>query len=189
MPWKTLKSKTILKDSFLNIREDRCIKKDGSIVEKYFVVEKPEVAIIGAFTKSNEIILIKQYRHPVKSVKFEVPAGYAEKKDKNILATAKREFLEETGYTATNFKEITSAYASAGLLNNLVHFFIAFNARKIQEQNLDQNEEIKIKPTPWKKALELVKKGKIKDLGSVSAIYIIDKYLKENRSHARYLSG
>lgn len=179
MTWKILKSSYPIKNSFLTVRKDKAQKPDGTIVENYYTIEKPDIAIITAITEKNEIILIKQYRHPVKSVRYEIPAGYMEKSDKTILQTAKRELLEETGYKASKFIKIRSAYASAGNMDNTVHFFIAFNAKKIDHQNLDKNEEIEVKVVPVKKALKLLKEENIMDLGSATGVMLTLEYLKQ----------
>ena len=180
MAWKTLKSKTVLKNNFFNIQKDKCRKTNGQIVESYYTVNRPDVVVIAAFTPKNEIILIEQYRHPVKSLDFELPAGYLEKKDKDIKKAAQRELLEETGYQCISLKKIGETYASAGFMSNTVHFYIGFNAKKIQDQKLDQSEELDVRITHWKKALTMVKKGKIKDLGSVAGILLAEKYLNKN---------
>ncbi len=180
MTWKILKSKYLIKNKFLSLRHDRCQKPSGEIVEDYYTIEKPAVAIIAAFTEKNETLLIRQYRHPVQSTDYEIPAGYIEKKDKSILQGAKRELFEETGYKATSWKLLKKAYTAAGTMNNTVHFFIAFNAKQVDKQNLDQHEEIEIHLTPLKKALKLLKDGKIKDLGSLTGFILATDYLKNN---------
>lgn len=178
MSWKILKSRSIIKNSFFEVKEDKCKKSDGVVVKRYFTVNRPDAVVIAAFTPKKEIILIHQYRHPVKSTDYELPAGYLEPRDKNIKKAAERELLEETGYKAFKIKKIGETYASAGLMNNKVHFFMAENAVKIQELKLDENEEIEVKITPWKKALKLLKQQKIKDIGSVTGILLAEKFKK-----------
>lgn len=180
MAWKTLKSVTILGNKFFKIKKDRCRKKDGTIVESYYTVNRPDVVVIAAFTLKKQLILIEQYRHPVKSLDFELPAGYLEKKDAKIEKAAARELLEETGYKCPALKKIGEAYASAGFMSNTVHFYMGFKAQKIQKQKLDQSEELDVRITPWTKALGLLKQGKIKDLGSVAGILLAEKYLTKN---------
>ncbi len=183
MPWKILKSETILKNKFFSIKKDKCKKSDKTIINEYFTVNRPDVAIIAAFTTQKKLIMIRQYRHPVQALNYELPAGYMEPSDTDIQKAAERELLEETGYKAKKLKKIHEAYASAGFMNNRVHFFIGFNAKKIQKQQLDESEELTVRLTSWQKALKLLKDEKIKDLGSVAGILLVKKYLE---THAKF---
>jgi len=183
MKWTTLKSETALKNHFFSIQKDSCKKTDGQIVESYYTIKRPPVAVIGAITPQNEIVLIDQYRHPVQSIDIELPAGYIEDHEDDIVQGAKRELLEETGYEVDKLIKLQTVYASAGLMDNEIHFFLGFNAKKIQEPELDENEEIEVRLTPWDKALQLLEQEKIKDMASVTGLLLIKKYLKENQKN------
>jgi ADP-ribose pyrophosphatase len=181
MSWKTLKSKTIIKNRFFNLLEESYKKTDGKIINKFYTVKRKDATVIAAFTKDKKIVLISQYRPSIKILDIELPAGYMEKWDKNIKQTAERELLEETGYKSKKLVKMGEAFASTGFMSNKVHFFIGFDAEKISGQKLDNNEEIEVKVTSWKNALGLIKKGKIKDLGSVAGMMLAEKYLKNLR--------
>lgn len=177
MSWKTLKSKTIIKNRFFNLIEESFKKNDGTLVKKFYTIKRKDVAVIAAFTKDKKIVLVSQYRPSVKTLDIELPAGYMEKGEKNIKQTAERELLEETGYKVQKLVKMGEAFASAGFMNNKVHFFIGFGAEKIRGQKLDFSEEIEVKVVSWESALSLLKKGKIKDLGSVAGMMLAEKYL------------
>lgn len=180
MAWKVLKSEIILENPYLKVHEDRCEKTDGSIVENYYTVERPNVAIVAAFTPEMDLVMIRQYRHPVRSTDYEIPAGFIEPFEKNIAEAAKRELLEETGYEAESLEKIQETFSSAGFMNNHINFFIGFNAKKIAEQKLDDNEELKVAVMPWAEALKLLEQEKVKDLGSVTAILLAKNYLEKH---------
>lgn len=178
MKWKILKSETAFENHFFKITKDKCEKSDGTIIEQYYTIERPTVAVIAAFTEKNELVLINQYRHPVKNTDIELPAGYIEKNE-NIEQAAHRELLEETGYKAEKLEEIQEVYSSAGLMSNNIHFFIGFNAKKIQEPKLDENEELEVLTTPFENAIKLLEEEKIKDMASVTGILLAKKYLEK----------
>lgn len=180
MSWKVLKSEEIIKNKFFSVQKDRCEKTDGTIVENYYTVKRPDVAIIAAFTPKMELVIIRQYRHPVKSLDYELPAGFIEPYETDIAQAAKRELLEETGYETESLKKIQETFSSAGFMSNHVNFFIGFNAKKVAEQKLDRNEELKPHIIPWPKALKLVEQEKIKDLGSVTGILLVKNYLEKH---------
>lgn len=177
MNWETLNSETLFKNEFFLLKEDKCKKTDGTIIKKYYSIEKPDAAVIAAFTEKMELVILRQYRHPVHAIDLEIPAGFAEEFDDNILATAKRELLEESGYSSDEFIKLGETYASAGLLTNKIHFFIAFNAKKTQKMHLDQNEEIETFTKPWEEARELLNKGEFKDMASMTCLLLTEKYL------------
>ena len=179
MNWKKLSSKIVLENNFFKIHEDKCEKPDGKIIEKYYRIDRPEVAVITAFTKKMELILIQQYRHPVNSVDFELPAGYIEDFEDDIIKAAKRELLEETGYSVQNPEKIHTAFASAGLMTNKINFFVAFDAIKTAEQNLDAAEDIVVHLKPWEEALQMTASGKIKDMASITGILLTREYLSK----------
>lgn len=180
MTWKVLKSEIILENPYLKVHKDRCEKTDGSIIDNYYTVERPNVAIVAAFTPEMDLVMIKQYRHPVRSTDYEIPAGFIEPFETNIAEAAKRELLEETGYEAESLEKIQETFSSAGFMSNHVNFFIGFNAKKIAEQKLDDNEELEVALTPWPEALKLLEQEKVKDLGSVTAILLAKNYLEKH---------
>ncbi len=180
MGWKIISSKKILKNEFFTVSEDKCKKTDGTFVEKYYTIDTQEAAIIAAFTSKNELILVEQYRHPVKKTDFELPAGYIEKNELTSSAI-KRELLEETGYEIKKVTKIGECYMQAGLISNKISFFIGFNAKKIAAQNLDTAEEINVHLVSWPKALKMFEWKKIKDMASVAGFLLAQKYLNQHK--------
>ncbi len=180
--WKILASKIAFDNKFFTIEEDKCQKSNDEIVDKYYTIKRPDAAIIAAFTEKKELILIRQYRHPVKAIDIELPAGYIEPTESNMLEAAKREFLEETGFQAEKMIKLQKCHASAGLMANNLHFFLGLNAQKIQEPTLDANEEIEVVITPWQEVSKLIQAEKIRDMASVLGIILAEKYLEQQNN-------
>ena len=102
--WEVLSSRVLIKDEWLTVRSDTCALSSGEIIDPY-VFEYPNWVNIFALTETNEIVLIKQYRHGIGRILLELPGGYVSSKDRTIEEAARRELYEETGYNNGKFKE------------------------------------------------------------------------------------
>ncbi|MEH2230992.1 MAG: NUDIX hydrolase [Nostoc sp.] len=103
--WIVLKSRHLVKDRWISVRSDTCQMPNGTIVDPYYVLEYPTWVNVVALTKKQEIILVKQYRHGLKQTILELPSGAVKTEDVLPMEAAKRELLEETGYTSNHFIE------------------------------------------------------------------------------------
>lgn len=114
-------------------------------------VKRPAVGIV-AITDERKLVLVEQYRPPARRNVVELPAGLAGDvagtEDEPLLEAAKRELLEETGYVATKWTELTAGYTSPGLTDELVVLFLARGLQKQGSGGGDVNEEIIIHEVP-----------------------------------------
>jgi len=86
-----------------------------------------QAAVILAITDRRDIILVEQYRPPLGKACIELPAGLVgdDGADENPIAAAKRELLEETGYTATNWDCVGEFASSPGMVGEIFHLYRA----------------------------------------------------------------
>ena len=63
--WRTLKSKQIIKDKWISLREDTCKMSNDKIIEPYYVLEYSTWVNVVALTKEKDVILVRQYRHGI----------------------------------------------------------------------------------------------------------------------------
>jgi ADP-ribose pyrophosphatase len=84
---------------------------------------------ILAITPEDEIVLVEQFRIPVRSAVIEIPAGIVgdedEHRGESLAETAARELLEETGYRASNIRRLISSPTTAGMASEITHLFLA----------------------------------------------------------------
>ena len=114
------------------------------------------------------VLLERQYRHAANSYLWELPAGRIDPGEKPLPA-AKRELLEETGYTATRWKRILTFYASPGFVAETMSVYLATGLRAGTAQPED-DERIQLRMLPLSAALRMVLNGTIRDAKTISSI-------------------
>lgn len=100
-PWSVRNSKYVFVDRWIKVRADDCMTADGTTVSPYYVLEYPHWVHMVVMDQKHRILVTRQYRHAARRITMELPCGTMEPHDKSPLVAAKRELLEETGYTGT----------------------------------------------------------------------------------------
>jgi len=143
MKWKILSSEYLSRHRYFTARKDKCETPEGNIVDEYFVVELPTTCCAVAITEQGEVLMVRQYRHPVEEAILEIPGGFVDENETPEQAV-KRELKEETGYEFSTIKKVGKIAANPGVLNNFTFLFLAQGGIKTGEQTLDTNEIIEI---------------------------------------------
>ncbi len=176
-PWETISSEYIIKRPWLTARRDVLRMPDGKIVPEYYVLEYPTWVNIIAITKDGEFVLVRQYRHALDIVEYEICAGTMDASDASPLETAKRELLEETGYAGGEWTEYAVLSANPTSMSNLNHTFIAKGVEKVSSQHLDETEEISVHLFTLDQLLDLLRRDEMKQSLMVAPLW---RYIAEN---------
>lgn len=152
-PWKVLET-SYFRPRF---RIDRCELANGNLLDAT-IFEFRSWANVVALTRNNEVVLVRQYRHGVEDVLSEFPGGVVED-DEDPADGAARELLEETGYRAAGLISIGKIYPNPALQTNTLHCFLALEAEKVNEQNLDAGEDIEVQLVALDEVVEMAKRG------------------------------
>lgn len=174
-PWKVLES-SYFRPRF---RIDTCELPNGNLLDAT-IMEFRSWGNIVALTKQGEVVLVKQYRHGVCEVLLEFPGGVVEDGE-DPLEGIKRELLEETGYIVSNVIPIGNLYPNPALQSNTQYCFLAFDAEKVSEQNLDSGEDIEVQLMPLDELIEMAKRGQFPHALDVAVLFQALLYL--NRIH------
>lgn len=141
--WKILSSNYLVNAPWAVLRKDSCLMPSGHVVPEYYVLEYPNWVNVVALTEENEIILVKQYRHGIGECVLEIPGGVIDEGESSLVA-AKRELLEETGYLFESFEKLCDLFPNPATSNNTTTTYLARGGRKVQEQELDLQEDIEV---------------------------------------------
>jgi len=143
LTWKIIDSTYLVKAPWAVLRKDVCQMPSGHIVPEYYVLEYPNWVNVVALTADNQFILVQQYRHGAGATVLEIPGGVIDDGEE-ALEAAKREMLEETGYSFESFEKICVLFPNPATSNNITSTYLARGGIQVQEQDLDSQEEIQI---------------------------------------------
>ena len=172
--WITLGTKYLYNKPWLTMRQDTVQLPNGRVIDDYYIWEFPPWNNVLAVTKSKQVVLIRQYRHGIGKVFYELPAGVHDKTGESVLESAQRELLEETGFGGGSWKPLMELSANPALQNNITYSFLAEGVEEISKQALDATEEISVHLVPIDELRAIVLDGRM--MQSLHAAPIL-KYL------------
>jgi len=166
-----ISKKTVYKNEWFQIIDNHYIESK----KNYFTIKIPDSSVILPISINKEFIIIKQYRETLDDFSLELPAGFIEKNE-NPIDTAKRELLEETGYTSNNFNYLGIGRLMINRTNSVQHLFVAKDVIKKSEP---KENNIKVIKLSQNKLFDLIIKDKFVQLSGQGLIL---KYLIHNKT-------
>lgn len=158
--WKKIESEIIADCRVFKVREDLCEHSIDKRKHNFFVIECPDWCNIIGLTESNEIVLIEQYRQGIEEIILELPGGMIDAGEEPLTA-AKRELLEETGYSSDKFVYLGMSLPNPAIQNNWMYHYLALDCQLTAATKFDEHEELITKLVNFKEINELIKNGKI----------------------------
>jgi 8-oxo-dGTP pyrophosphatase MutT (NUDIX family) len=122
--WPVVSSVEDARGPVVTLRSDAVRMSDGNVAVRQVVVHPGAVAI-AALDEAARILMVRQYRHPVGRLLWELPAGLRDVPGEPLLATAERELLEETGYRAQDWLVLADFFTSPGITTERIRMFLA----------------------------------------------------------------
>lgn len=157
---KTLESKEIYNGALLHAFRDTVQLPEGRESVREWIKHPGASAIVPIF-ENGDVMLLEQYRYPVREVCLEVPAGKIDAGEEH-QQTAERELLEETGLIADNLDYIGPFYPGVGYSDEVIHIYRATGLHE-SVSDTDEDEFVILKRMPFSEAIEKVASGEIKD--------------------------
>ena len=167
---RTLSSRVVYRGPAFSVSADDVLEPTGVRTRRDIVHHTGSVVVLAVDDSAPEpnILLERQYRHAAQDFLWELPAGRIDKGEKE-LGAAKRELLEETGYTASKWRRILRFYASPGFVAETMAVFLARGLRAGKAQP-EADEVIEIRFVPLSEAVRMVMRESIRDAKTISGI-------------------
>ncbi|MCE7038933.1 NUDIX hydrolase [Dyadobacter sp. CY312] len=171
--WKTLSTKTVYENAWLELSHREVITPGGSNGIYGLVKFKNQAIGILPIDKDNNIYLVGQFRYAIDEYSWEIPEGGGPL-DADPLIAAKRELKEETGLVAEKWTKLGRIHTSNSATNEEGFLFIAEDLNQLEAEPED-TEELQVKKVALSEAVEMVMRSEITDSLSVCAILMAAK--------------
>jgi len=167
---RVLSSRVMYRGPVFWVTADQVREPTGVEVRRDVVRHTGSVVVMAVDNARPEpcVLLLRQYRHAAQQYLWELCAGRVDEGESE-LAAAKRELLEETGYSAKRWKRILKFYASPGFVAETMAIYLAEDLRAGAAQP-EEDEVIDLKFVPLSKAVQWVMKGVIKDAKTIAGV-------------------
>lgn len=161
-----MENKTVFKGRLLDLIVRKARLPNGYLATLETIKHRG-AALIVPFLAKDRIILLKQYRPVIDSYIYELPAGTLDKKE-SPLRCARREIVEETGYSAKKFTYLGKIFPVPGYSTECIHIYRAEDLRK-EEHKAEADEVIRSVVFTKSRVKKLFKSGKLVDAKTIAA--------------------
>lgn len=171
--WEVERSRTVVRDRWIDLRADDCRRHDGHAIAPYYVLRYADWTNVVALTPEHQVVLVRLYRHALGEVCVELPGGVMDPDEADPAVTVARELREETGYTATDWTYTGAVPVNPSSHTNHAHCFFATGATRTHDPELDANEEIAVELQPLNVVLKLALAGQMQALHCASLLFTL----------------
>ena len=167
-----LSSETVFKGRLMHVKRDRVRLPNGKESTREYIVHPGAVVVIPVFD-NGDLLLERQHRYPLHRDFIEFPAGKIDPGEDD-LTCAKRELEEETGYTASEWREVTTIYPCIGYSDERLAFYLA---KGLQDgtHGRDHDEFLEVFRLPFAEAMQWVRDGRICETKTVIGLFWLEK--------------
>jgi ADP-ribose pyrophosphatase len=169
-------SMAVYEGDFIKVFKDNVRLPDGSVGSREHIVHPGAVAVL-AILDNGDLLMERQFRYAPQREFIELPAGKIDHGE-DILLTAQRELLEETGYIASQWTHLTTAWPCIGFADERMEYFLA-RGLTYQGRQLDDGEFLETFELSLSDALDWIREGKINDSKTMVGIFWLEKMLND----------
>ncbi len=167
--WQDLDEETVFSVPFVSITRTRSVREGDGKPGRFYRLHFPDWANIFAVTPEGEVVFVHQFRQGVMTHTLELPGGVMEPGE-DPFEGARRELVEETGYTSDEWVSLGPVFPNPAIQDNRCTTFIARNARRTHPTAFDADEELEIELIPLDQLVERTLRGQVTNAVIVAGI-------------------
>ncbi|MFD4031018.1 NUDIX domain-containing protein [Streptomyces sp. NPDC058637] len=138
--WQVTATVTPFAGNKTSVRTDDVVMPDGTVARRDYQVHPGSVAVL-ALDEAGRVLVLRQYRHPVRQKLWEIPAGLLDVPGENPLHAAQRELYEEAHVKAEDWRVLTDVYTTPGGCDEAVRIFLARDLSEADGERFEVSEE------------------------------------------------
>lgn len=163
-----------LRGRFVNFFDDEVRLPNGKLASREYLDHPGAVAVLPVL-RGGRVVLVRQYRYPVRRITYELPAGKLARGEAPVRCL-RRELREETGYAARRLRRLVSYWPTPAFSDEVLHLYVAEGLVPGRVQP-DEDEFLEVVELPLSRALAWVRSGRIRDSKTVIALlaYSLDR--------------
>lgn len=169
LAWTTLESDVAYSCPGFEVIREIIRLPDGTETDFDYLSEPPTVVVLPLIDGGG-VVTIEEWREAVDRCNRGLPAGTVEPDDDDLHEAARRELREETGYEAETIDHLLTVEPANGVANTVHHYFVANGCEPGAEQNLDDDEQIRVVPIPFDALRSAALDGSLRDGRAVLAV-------------------
>lgn len=169
-----VESQQVYSGRLLQVYRDVVRLANGNLTTREYI-KHPGAAVVIPYLGDRQIVMLRQYRYPVRRVMLELPAGKIDPGEQP-LDTIQREITEEIGYRAQRWQLLGLIHTCVGYSDELIHLYWAAELQPCQGHQ-DEDEALHPFVISIDEALGLIYEGKITDAKTLIGLFYADKIL------------
>ena len=173
MRWEVLKSERRYRCGIFAVRCDASRSLGSGQEQDFHVIETSDWVNVVPLTRDRQVVMVRQFRHGIRDLTLEVPAGMIDAADESPAVAARRELREETGYACDGLVPLGVVHPNPAILNNRCHMFAAYDVELAGPPQWDGTEEITVETVPLAAIPNLIRSGEISNALTLVAFHLL----------------
>ncbi|MFG6401009.1 NUDIX domain-containing protein [Microbacterium sp. P04] len=181
---EVLASEQVFTGAIWNVRSETVLYGDGQMERQY--VEHPGAAAIVALDADDRVVLIQQYRHPIRSRDWEIPAGLLDVAGEDPAAAAARELAEEVDLIAARWQLLSAVHTSPGGNDEVVHLFLARDLSPTDDafEREDEEADIQVERVAIDEVIAAILDGRVRNGILITGVLMTAEVLRREADTA-----